>query len=129
MVWAGCSSADPFTSSPALRAEFLEPSGGEIAIWRARSAPASLDVGDSMYFKLLHCGLLSPIDVDGSLWDPRTAHDGSGGALSDEQSDELVNGTPGTFTLRAPDLAEFRTTLGAVVQLHRVEARAYRGCS
>ncbi|MCC6237380.1 MAG: hypothetical protein IT299_07380 [Dehalococcoidia bacterium] len=82
-----------------------------------------------MYFKLLHCGLLSPIDVDGSLWDPRTAHDGSGGALSDEQSDELVNGTPGTFTLRAPDLAEFRTTLGAVVQLHRVEARAYRGCS
>lgn len=44
------------------------------------------------------------------------------------KSAELLNGTPVTVFLRTPDMAEFRTPLGAVVQLYRVEARAYGQC-
>ncbi len=96
---------------------------------RPRSSVAGIKVGDSVDLKLLHCGVISPIDLDGSLWDPRTGHDGHGRALSDKQKGELVNGTRGTFTLRAPGMADFRTPLGAVVQLYRVDERTYRGCS
>ncbi len=95
---------------------------------QARSPALGLKVGDSVNYQLAHCGLMSPIDVDGSLWDPRTGHDGRGRALSEDQVTELINSTRGTFTLRAPDLAEFRTPRGAVVQLHRQSERAYGGC-
>ncbi len=128
LVWAGCSSVD--TSAPLLLSDqFNEPLEERTTLVEPRSSAAGLKVGQSIEYQLAHCGVMSPIDVDGSLWDPRTGHDGRGRALHEGQLTELVNGTRGTFTLRALDLAEFRTPRGAVVQLHRVPERAYRGCS
>jgi hypothetical protein len=80
-------------------------------------------------FSLGHCGLGSPFDLDGSLWDPVAGHDGSGGPLTADHAGELINQTAGTATLLSSDVAEFRTPLGAIITLVRLPAqRAYFLC-
>lgn len=68
-----------------------------------------------------HCGLNSPIDLDGSLWDPV-------GPI-DQTHPDLINAAPATFSLATPNAATLRTEGGAVVQLVRYDgARHYPGC-
>lgn len=91
--------------------------------------PGELAIGVARDFTLGHCGLISPIDIDGSLWDPIAGHDGNGGPLSEVQLSELINGTPTIVTLTAPNTAELLTPSGAVIALQRHDGpRTYFLC-
>ncbi len=85
--------------------------------------PASepgLVVGTPYPFTLQHCGLLSPFDADGSLWQPVTGRDSEGGPIdSDDEIGEFINATPGELTLISPDQVEFVTLTGHLIALQR----------
>ncbi len=66
-------------------------------------------------FSLGHCGLDSPIDVDGALWDPV-------GAI-DADATEAINAADGEFRRTGPTMAEFVTATGFRVALVRHEGR------
>lgn len=79
---------------------------------------APLEHGVAYRFSLGHCGLQSPIDLDGSFWD---AVDGIGptGAPLDLASDgEMINATSGIVVVIG-DEARFRTESGSVIRLAR----------
>jgi hypothetical protein len=83
------------------------------------SEPA-LEVGATIPFTLEHCGLLSPVDVDGSLWQSVGGVDALGGPLdSDDEIGELINATIGELTLVDVDAATFTTSMGSVIHLER----------
>jgi hypothetical protein len=88
-----------------------------------------LQVGVAHEYQLPHCGLGSPIDIDGSLWNPVGGHDGRGGSLTEEQVADLINSTRTVVTLLDADTLEMHTDHGAVVVLERHEgARSYFLC-
>jgi hypothetical protein len=79
---------------------------------------------------LRHCGLASPVDVDGSLWDPKSGHDGHGGPLTDDQVADVINEGPADFTLVEEGIARLVTEHGAVITLWRREgSRRYSACA
>jgi hypothetical protein len=85
----------------------------------AESKPG-LVVGTTVPFTLPHCGLLSPVDVDGSLWRPVAGHDASGGPIDgDDDLAEFINATPGELTLISSDQAELVTVSGQVLAFER----------
>ena len=89
------------------------------------SPPEELEVGVAVDYTLGHCGLGTPIDVDGSLWDPI----GSSDALTEPQAGELINGTPVVIVLISEDTMQLMTPLGAVVTLARHDGeRRYSLC-
>jgi hypothetical protein len=70
-------------------------------------------VGVPRPYALGHCGILSPVDVDGSLWAPLGGTDATGGPIDgDQEIGELVNGTSGTLELTTTDQALFTTDTG-----------------
>lgn len=88
-----------------------------------------LSLGEARNYVLGHCGLLSPVDIDGSLWDAISGHNGSGRPLTGDQLGDLINGTPTVVTLVDPETIEMRTPYGAVVILTRHDgARRYWLC-
>lgn len=94
------------------------------------SAPAAIEIGVPMPFTLGHCGLLSPIDLDGSFWQPVAGADADGGPIEgDDEIGELINATSGVLTLTTSDEAVFTTTAGSQIQLIRADgAVAYTLC-
>ena len=83
---------------------------------RPASGPAP---GPVVPLTLGHCGLDSPIDVDGALWDPV-------GPIPADLA--LINATAGRFRRLGPDSAEF-VVGGSRVELRRHEgARMLAGC-
>jgi hypothetical protein len=64
-------------------------------------------------FSLGHCGLASPVDVDGSFWDPIEPVAPDGDPLG-----EMINATPGVIVVIG-DESRFRTDSGAVVRFTR----------
>jgi hypothetical protein len=89
----------------------------------------SVPVGEEQVFQLGHCGLGSPIDFDGSLWNPIAGDDGAGGPLTADQIGELINATTVSLLLTEPDVALIRTPLGAIITLERLPGeRAYALC-
>jgi hypothetical protein len=81
---------------------------------------ASLTVGEPVPYALGHCGLWSPIDVDGSLWQPVGGTAADGGPIeSDEAIGELINATAGELLLTSPDEATFTTAGGSAIFLVR----------
>lgn len=94
----------------------------EIEGFLVRVDPASGRVSAPItQLTLGHCGLNSPIDVDGSLWDPV--------GMIDQTHPDVINGAAATFNLTAPMVATLRTQGGAEVQLVRhTGARYYPGC-
>jgi hypothetical protein len=84
----------------------------------ATSPPAR---GPAVAMSLGHCGLMSPIDVDGSLWDPVGFVDGDDPAY--------LNASPGTLSLLGPALARFVADTGFIVGLaRRVGPKSYSLC-
>jgi hypothetical protein len=123
--------ADPIASLRPLPAGMsgLPQPGSPSAVLEPRSQRGGFAPGVAHTFELGHCGLASPIDFDGSLWDPIAGDDGQGGPLTDDQRIELINGTPLTLVLLQPDVAQIRTPLGAVITLARHPGpRAYSLC-
>ena len=79
----------------------------------------SVPVGEEQLFTLGHCGLGSPIDVDGSLWNPIAGDDGSGGSLTDDQVGDLINATPVELVLVDHDTMLMSSQHGARILLTR----------
>jgi hypothetical protein len=89
------------------------------------SAPADIGSGVPVPFTLGHCGLLSPVDLDGSFWQPVSGTDGDGGPIEgDDAVSELINATSGELVLTTPDAAVFTTASGSQIQLLRADAAA-----
>lgn len=103
--------------------------GTPTAVLAPQSRRGSIPPGVPLEFELGHCGLLAPIDFDGSLWNQIAGDDGSGGPLTDDHRGELFNATTVMLTLIEPDVAQMRTPLGAVITLVRHSgARPYNLC-
>ena len=91
----------------------------------AVSPADELQVGDERDYELGHCGLGSPIDIDGSLWDPL----GTKFVLTEAQSGELVNATRVAIALVSEDSMTLTTPAGAELTLARHEGpRRYFLC-
>ncbi len=107
----------------------IPEAGGPTALVEPVSPAGNVPIGVAQNFLLGHCGLASPIDFDGSLWDPTAGDNGSGGALTPNQHGELVNATAVVLTLVDATRAQMVTPLGARVLLMRhAGARPYFLC-
>lgn len=79
-------------------------------------------------FSLGHCGLHSPIDVDGSFWDPVDGVTATGAAIDLAGDGEMINSTLGTIVVIG-DEARFRTGSGSVLRLERHDGeKEFPGC-
>jgi hypothetical protein len=128
-------SADPMASpvvaaSPPAGDIVLSPLPASIAIIAADiptvsvepESVADLEVGQPLDYGLGHCGLWSPVDLDGSLWQAVGGAKADGSAIvegDDEAIGELINATPGVFVLVDEDRAHFTTVTGSVLELVR----------
>lgn len=94
------------------------------------SSAADAEPGVVVVFALEHCGLGSPFDFDGSLWDPVAGRDLDGGPIdSDEEIGELINQTEGEVLLLGSGQVQFRTPAGSIILLTRhVGAKSYFLC-
>ena len=142
LLLVGCESARAPTSSPIATpttTPILLPlpaslsgiprPGTPTAVIGPRTQRGTIAPGAAQAFELGHCGLVSPIDFDGSLWDPIAGDDGAGGPLTGEQQAELINATRVALTLIEPDVLRLETPLGAVLTLVRHSgARPYSLC-
>jgi hypothetical protein len=91
-----------------------------------------LTEGVPVPFTLDHCGLSSPVDVDGSLWQPMGGADSRGGPIdSEEEVGDLINDTPGIVMLVTHDRLDYRSEPHDVwVVLRRLPgAGSYPGCA
>lgn len=127
----------PATIEPVLHelpyglSEIPTGGGGETYVKEPESRSGSLDIGVPVEFRLDHCGLGSPVDIDGSLWDPKFGHDGHGAPIEgkDDVAAELIQENRVTFTLVESDVAEMTFQEGLVVTLWRHDgSRRYHPC-
>jgi len=82
-------------------------------------SPTGAAVGVGYYYESPHCGILSPIDVDGSFWD----------AVGTGSPSVIFDGLPGTFRLDSANEATFTATDGEAVHLTRhVGAKEFGYC-
>jgi len=82
-------------------------------------SPTGAAIGVPYGYEMPHCGIQSPIDVDGSFWDP-----------VDPPSDRVAfDGVDGSFELVTAREATFRASSGGVLHLTRhVGARSFGPC-
>jgi hypothetical protein len=129
LLLAACGAPEPTPSfTPVARQEF-QPLPGNVsgipgpdsptARVAAQSRAGGWPIGVARVLTLGHCGLGSPLDFDGSLWDPVGGHDGRGAAIAEEQLGELINATDVAVTLVDTRTAWLVTGSGAVVLLAR----------
>ena len=79
-------------------------------------------------FSLGHCGLLSPIDVDGSFWDALDGTSLTGAELDLASDGEMINATGGVVVIIGDEM-RFRTDSGSVVRFERHPGKKeYPGC-
>jgi hypothetical protein len=95
----------------------LLPVGGTIPI--APKTARSAVIGTPYPYTLEHCGVGSPVDFDGSLWDVLGAQDGRDGPVTEQQIGEIINPGTGTMTLVDAEHALFRTSSRLIVGLRR----------
>ena len=81
---------------------------------------ASIEHAVPYTFSLGHCGLLSPVDVDGSFWDPIDGVTATGRPLDLQTDGEMINATAGVIVVIG-DEARFRTATGSVIRFARHE--------
>ena len=100
------------------------PNGG--TVFDPISAP--IDDAIAYRFELGHCGLNSPVDVDGSFWDAIDGTTNSGAALDLAADGEMINATQGAIVVIG-DAMRFRTATGSVVRLERhLGEKEFPGC-
>jgi hypothetical protein len=136
----GCGSDGPgptITPSPAPQLRPLppnvsgvpEPGNPNTAVIPPHSRPGELEVGVARNFTIGHCGLATPIDIHGSLWNPVAGQDAQGGPLTEDHIGELINSTPTAIVLTSQGVMEMRTPRGAIITLARHEGeRRYYLC-
>ncbi len=100
------------------------PDGGTILV----ATSALIDAGVPYRFSLGHCGLFSPVDVDGAFWDAIDGVSSSGGAVDLDSDGEMINATPGVIVVIG-DEARFRTESGSVIRFRRHDGeKEFPGC-
>ncbi len=134
----GCASPPAPTATPVPNLATLPVPAGISGIPRpgtpsatliAHTPAGTIEIGVEQTLALGHCGLGSPIDFDGSLWDPTFADNGSGGPLTDDQIGELINQTAVVLVLVDGLTAQIVTPRGARILLKRHDrARPYGLC-
>lgn len=100
------------------------PSGGTIL------EPSSVPIqhGVAYRFSLGHCGLASPIDVDGSFWNAVEGVAAGGAAVDLGTDPEMINATEGVLAVVGDEM-RFRTEGGTLVRFSRhAGAREFPGC-
>ena len=82
-------------------------------------SPAGAQVGVDYRYDMPHCGIHSPIDVDGSYWD----------AVGEPEDSVRFDGRTGTFRLTGQDEATFTSDDGEVLRLVRHDGpKSFPGC-
>ncbi|HET9345584.1 MAG TPA: hypothetical protein VFO05_07775 [Candidatus Limnocylindrales bacterium] len=106
-------------AEPTGEVRFAEP----VLETSALITPTSPRVGPGpVQFDLGHCGLHSPVDFDGSLWDPIGEIDGD--------APDAINAAAGQIVLLGPQRARFRSDGGFTVDLARRDGpKAYPLCA
>jgi hypothetical protein len=92
--------------------------------------PISAPIDDKVAYRfdLGHCGLLSPVDLDGSFWDPLDGISSSGAELDLASDPEMINAAAGAIVVIGDEM-RFRTALGSVVRFERHEGeKEFPGC-
>ena len=117
------------TGPPRIEGVSLEVApGGEITLADSVPQPAAIiqpasprDGPGPSAIDLGHCGLQSPIDYDGSLWDPVGEIDGN--------APEAIGAAQGQIVLVAGERARFQSIGGFTVDLlRRIGPKAYVMC-
>lgn len=127
---------DPPDPAYSLLALHPLPAGVDLASARppfatvSPTSAAGSTVGVPFMTVLGHCGLFSPFDVDGALWDPIGGVDADLGPIdTEDELDELINASEVEALLVTANRLDLRTSSGAVVVLARHEgAGDYPGC-
>ena len=102
----------------------IGPTGGTIF----DPSSAALEPALAYRFSLGHCGLHSPVDVDGSFWDAIHGVAPTGQPLDLESDSEMINATSGVIVVIG-DEARFRTDTGSVIRFARHEGdKEFPGC-
>ena len=103
----------------------IEPNGDTIF------EPVSADLEDGVpyRFTLGHCGLHSPVDLDGSFWDELDGVGANGQPVDLESDGEMINATAGVIVVIGGE-ARFRTGTGSVVRFARHQGeKGFPGCN
>jgi len=88
----------------------------------------TVEKGAPYRYSLGHCGLLSPVDIDGSFWDPIDGVSASGAELDLATDPEMINATSGLIVVIGDEM-RLRTASGSVVRFTRHEgAKEFPGC-
>ena len=93
--------------------------------------PVSADIEDGVAYRftLGHCGLHSPVDIDGSFWDELDGVTANGQPLDLEMDGEMINATAGVVVVIG-DEARFRTESGSIIRFARHEGdKGFPGCA
>ncbi len=106
--------APPLVPLPANLSGIPGPTDVTVLV-EPHSPAGELTFAGARNFQLGHCGLSSPIDIDGSLWDPIASYF----LLTEEHKGELINSTPTSVLLSDYDLIELHTPAGALIYLQR----------
>jgi len=92
---------------------------GSTSITLLPISPSGATIGVAYGYDTPHCGIGSPIDVDGSFWD----------AIGIAPDSSHFDGLPGTFRLVSANTAEFTSADGQVLNLVRHEgSKGFRFC-
>ncbi len=103
----------------------IEPNGDTTF----KPVSAGIEEGVPYRFNLGHCGLHSPIDVDGSFWDELDGVTPAGQRLDLERDTEMINATGGVIVVIG-DEARFRTESGSIIRFARHEGdKGFPGCA
>lgn len=103
----------------------IEPNGDTVF------EPVSADLVDGVpyRFNLGHCGLHSPVDLDGSFWDELDGVTANGQPLDLEGDGEMINATAGVIVVIG-DEARFRSETGSIVRFARHQGeKGFPGCA
>ena len=88
----------------------------------------TIEKGAPYRYSLGHCGLSSPVDIDGSFWDPVGGVSASGAELDLASDPEMINATSGLIVVIGDEM-RFRTASRSVVSFTRHEgAKEFPGC-
>lgn len=128
----GCSSLPAPTPAPTVWAERVPEAAPEViaaqpvvargpnSITLLPISPRGAVLGTDYAYDMPHCGINSPIGVDGSFWD----------AVGVPPDSVEFDGHPGTFRLISPTEATFSASGGMILHLvRRSGAKEFRLCS
>jgi hypothetical protein len=116
---AVASPADPLAGFGPIPVGLFRPHPATDPHVRLLPESARAAATDPVAFSLGHCGLYSPIDYDGSFWDPVAYRIVRDGPITERHQVDVINSAAGTLTLLTPFIATLEFPSGLVIGLFR----------